>query len=160
MTLLTSGSPVRHIVCFGNPLHGDDGFGPAVYQRLASLPLPRGLRLFDCGTSGLGALAAFEGCDEAVIVDALAPAGAPGRLDYLLPDAISLESAVPGHGSGLGYLLRVLASRAEPAPTIRILAAEASAVVPFQPGLSEPVARAVEEAVAALSAFFGPRRHG
>lgn len=151
---------MRHIICFGNPLHGDDGFGPAVYQRLASFPLPRGVRLFDCGTAGLGALAAFEACDEAVIVDALAPAGAPGRLSYPSPKTISLESAVPGHGSGLGYLLRVLASQPEPAPKLRILAAEASIVAPFQPGLSEPVAKAVEEAVAALSGYLGPNRHG
>ncbi|MBY6241412.1 hydrogenase maturation protease [Methylosinus sp. Sm6] len=160
MTLLTSGSPVRHIVCFGNPLHGDDGFGPAVYQRLASLPLPRGLRLFDCGTAGLAALAAFEACDEAVIVDAAAPAGAPGRLGYLSPESISLESAVAGHGSGLGYLLRVLAAQPEPAPKIIVLAAEASSLAPFQPGLSRPVARAVENAVAELSAYIGAHRHG
>jgi hydrogenase maturation protease len=157
---IAAGSAVRHIICFGNPLHGDDGFGPAVYQRLASFPLPDGLRLFDCGTAGLGALSAFDECDEAVVVDALAPAGSPGRLSYPSPEEIFLENVVAGHASGVGYLLRVLATRPDRSPKIRILAAEAATVAPFQPGLSEPVARAVEEAVMDLRAYFGPNRHG
>lgn len=151
---------MRHIVCFGNPLHGDDGFGPAVYQRLASLPLPEGLRLFDAGTPGLAALTAFEGCDEAIIVDAVAPAGAPGRISYPPPEAISIESSLPGHGMGVGYVLRALTAQPGPTPRIRIIAAEVSRATLFQPGLSEPMARAVDEAVAILRAYFGPNSDG
>jgi hydrogenase maturation protease len=153
-------SNVMRILCFGNPLHGDDGFGPAVYQRLASLPLPEDLCLIDAGTPGLAALALFRDCDEVVIVDALAPGGVPGKLSHPLPETIAAEASLPGHGVGVGYLLRALAALPEPAPRIHIIAAEASAVTPFQPGLSEPVARAVEDAVILLSGYFALNGHG
>ena len=34
-----------HVICFGNELHGDDGFGPAVHARLADLTVYVGERL-------------------------------------------------------------------------------------------------------------------
>lgn len=142
---------MRHILCFGNPLHGDDGFGPAVYRRLAALPQSDDVRLFDAGTPGLSALALFQDCDEAVIVDALAPAGRPGRLVELAPEAIDPESTPAGHGAGVGFLLQALAALPERPPFIRIIAAEAATVAPFSPGLSESVALAVEQVVALLS---------
>ncbi|ANE57166.1 hydrogenase maturation protease [Methylomonas sp. DH-1] len=150
---------MRHILCFGNPLHGDDGFGPAVYQRLAQLPLAADVRLFDAGTPGLAALALFRDCAEAVVVDALAPAGHPGRLLELAAAAIPLESSAAGHGHGVGYLLAALAVMPEPAPTVRIVGVEVAAVEPFRPGLSAPVAAAVERAVALLSFYFAPQHH-
>jgi hydrogenase maturation protease len=149
------GSTSRHIVCFGNPLHGDDGFGPAVYQRLLSLARPAGLRLTEAGTPGPAALALFLDCDDLVIVDALAPAGAPGRVSEPSVESIQAEQTVAGHGIGVGYLLRALAALPEPAPRIRIVAVEASGITPFVPGLSPPVAQAVDDVVALLKPFFG-----
>lgn len=148
-----------HILCFGNALHGDDGFGPAVYQGLSALPQPNGLRLFDAGTPGLAALTLFQGCDEAIIVDALAPANSPGKLFELSADAILSESALPGHGVGVGFLLQALAALPERQPSIRIIAAEAATLTPFQPGLSEDVALAVEKAIALLSVYFIQNNH-
>jgi hydrogenase maturation protease len=150
---------MRHILCFGNPWHGDDGFGPAVYQRLAMLPLPNDLRLFDAGTPGLSALALFQGCNEAIIVDALEPGGVPGRLCQPLTESIAAETSLSGHGAGVGYLLQALAALPEPAPQIRIIAVETSAVSAFQPGLSKPVAQAVDGAVALLSGYFKSGGH-
>jgi len=150
---------MRHILCFGNPLHGDDGFGPAVYRRLAQLPLADSVRLFDAGTPGLAALALFRDCGEAIIVDALAPAGQPGRLVELAAAEIPPEPTAAGHGHGVGYLLAALAVMPEPAPILRIVAAEAAAVEPFRPGLSAPIAAAVERAVALLSVYFAPQHH-
>ncbi len=144
----------RHVICFGNPLHGDDGFGPAVYERLACLPRPKDLRLTDAGTPGPAALALFQDCGEVVIVDTLSPAGAPGRLRWLPPSAVMAEQSLAGHGSGAGYILRALAALPEHVPHIKILAAEASAVTPFCPGLSAPAAKAVNDAVALLSKYF------
>ena len=66
---------MRHVICFGNELHGDDGFGAAVHRRLAAMPLPADARLFEAGTRGLDALGLFEGCAEAILVDAAEPAG-------------------------------------------------------------------------------------
>lgn len=153
--LRQAGQPVsRHIICFGNPLHGDDGFGPAVYERLRRLPLAPGVRLTEAGTPGPAALVLFLDCAEVVIVDALMPAGAPGRVSEPSIDATFVEATGAGHGVGVGFLLRALAILPEPPPSIKILAAEATTVTPFKPGLSPPVARAVDEVVARLRPFF------
>ena len=132
----------RHILCFGNPLHGDDGFGAAVYAQLAVLPRGEQVGLFEAGTPGPAALALFEACDEAIIVDALMPAGAPGRIAHLSPAEIVAEAVPAPHGMGLGYVLQALAALPGPRPALRIIGAEAASHRPFSPGLSAPVARA------------------
>lgn len=141
---------MRHVICFGNELHGDDGYGPAVFRRLSALPLPPDLRPYLAGTRGLDALALFDGCDEAIVVDALAPAGQPGRVCELQPAAIDEEIVLPGHGAGVGYLLRALAALEKPRPALRIVAAEMAAITPFRPGLTPAMEAAVEATVALL----------
>ena len=141
---------MRHVICFGNELHGDDGYGPAVFHRLATLPLAPGWRTFLAGSRGLDALALFEACDEAILVDALAPAGQPGRVCELAPSEVREESILPGHGGGVGYLLRALAALETPRPALHIVAAEMAAITPFRPGLSPPMQGAVEATVAVL----------
>lgn len=145
---------MRHILCFGNPLHGDDGFGPEVYRRLAALPCPADLRLFDAGTPGLSALSLFQDCDEVVIVDTSAPRGQPGRLSQPPFDIIAAETVPVGHGIGVGYLLRALSALPEPLPRIRIVAAEAADITPFRPGLSPALNSAVDAACALLRDYF------
>ena len=145
---------MRHIICFGNSLHGDDGFGTAVYQRLSKLPLPSDTHLFDAGTPGLNAMALFSNCSEAIIVDAIAPQGKPGRLHYLRPQELVIESSLPGHGLGVAYLLQAIFALDEPMPDIHILGVEVMKVTSFTPGLSGPVARAVDQAIECLSPYF------
>jgi len=148
---------MRHLICFGNDLHGDDGFGAAVCRCLEEFPLPGDVRVFEAGTRGLDALALFEGCDEAIVVDAAEPAGHPGRLAF--PDAATCaeDSSLPGHGAGVGYLLRALAALGT-APRLRILTAEAAALTPFQPGLSASMEAAVAETVPILFGWLGAER--
>lgn len=143
---------MRHIVCFGNPLHGDDGFGYAVYRRLIALPLPDNVRAFDAGTPGPAALALFQGCDEVVIVDAIRADDAPATLCHVLPEALADDATPAGHGVGVAYLLKALAALPEPMPRIRIVAAPCAAPTPFRPGLSAAVDQMVDEAVAWLCA--------
>lgn len=145
---------MRHVIGFGNDLHGDDGFGIAVCQRLAGLPLPADVRVFAAGTRGLDALVLFEGCEEAIVVDAGEPAGQPGRLAFPDAESCAEDSSLPGHGAGVGYLLRALAVMGPP-PRLRILAAEAAALTPFQPELSPAMAVAVDEAVDVLRGWLG-----
>lgn len=141
-----------HIVCFGNPLHGDDGFGPAVYQRLAALPLPDNVRVFDAGTPGLAALALFQGCHEVMVVDAVASGGIPGTLSRLSPNVVTSEITLPGHGTGVGYLLKAVAALPD-CPRIEIIAAEILGAAPFRPGLSKPVRQAVDDAFVLLEKY-------
>lgn len=149
----------RHIVCFGNPLHGDDGFGPAVYERLAARERPPNLSLTEAGAPGPAALALFEDCDEVIIVDALAPAGRPGRVRRPSLASIMEEATPAAHGLGLGYVLRALAALPETSPAIEIIGAEVETLTPFHIGLSEPVAHAVDEVAMLLGAYFEIDRH-
>lgn len=142
------------LLCLGNELHGDDGFGPAVGRTLAAQGLPAPWQLVQAGTRGLEALAALQGCEAAIVVDASAPAGRPGRLQRWRPDQVALEGARADHGLGLGWVLRALQSlhAASPgtAPRLCIMTAEMSAIGSFRVGLSAPVQAAVPEAAALL----------
>ncbi len=44
------------VLCFGNPLHGDDGYGPAVALALRKQVKCAGADIVDCGNRGLDAL--------------------------------------------------------------------------------------------------------
>lgn len=43
------------VLCFGNPLHGDDGYGPAVALALRKQVKCAGADIVDCGNRGLDA---------------------------------------------------------------------------------------------------------
>lgn len=145
----------RHIVCFGNPLHGDDGLGPAVYERLAERPLPDDVRVSDAGTAGPAAMALFDGYDRIVVVDASRPAGRPGRVWRPTREAILAEATASGHGVGVGHLLRCLEVTLDPLPAIDFVAVEAEVVEPFRLGLSASVARAVDTVIDLLHREYG-----
>ena len=127
------------MICFGNAWHGDDGFGQHVLRRL-----PAGVTAFDAGTAGLNALGYFEGCDKAVIVDAVRTGAPVGTVHRLLPrdlDPPSGEFSL--HELGVGA---VLAALREP-PDVVLVGAEVGEVHAFTDRLSAPVEAAVPEAV-------------
>ncbi len=135
------------ILCFGNPLHGDDGFGQAVCLALQALSLGPGVQVIDAGVRGLDALVWFEGGAEILIVDALAGEEA-GRLHELTADEVACEGVFGGgHGAGVGHLLAAAREVCRPLPKITLLLAEVVTVRTFAPGLSLPVAVAVALAV-------------
>ncbi|MBL8491391.1 MAG: hydrogenase maturation protease [Rhodocyclaceae bacterium] len=157
-------SEALRVLCFGNPLHGDDGFGHAVWRRLAAGPLPEGVEVFEAGIRGFDAAPLFEDCARVIVVDALAPGPQPGRLHRLTAAEVPAEP-VTGHGAGLGCLLAALGELLEAPPDVTVLAVETAAIRPFSPGLSPAVGAAVAataDAVLALAGRPAPeaRRHG
>lgn len=60
----------------GNPLAGDDGFGPAVLRRLAGEELPPEVELADGGVLGIDLLSELEEIDRLILVDAVRLPGA------------------------------------------------------------------------------------
>jgi hydrogenase maturation protease len=89
------------IVGIGNVFLGDDGFGVEVVRRLASQPLPAGVRVADFGIRGLHL--AFELLDHpdgtTILVDATPRGGAPGTVYLIEPDLGQLaDLAGPGEG--------------------------------------------------------------
>ena len=151
------------ILCFGNSLHGDDGFGPALYRRLMDSALPAGVVAIEAGTRGLDALPFFEHCPHLILADAMAGTVA-GRIRRLTPDTLPLDMQKPGsHGGGLPLLLAAMAAVIGTPPRIDIIAAELTRIAPFSPGLSAPMRAAVEESLeiitATITATPGDFRH-
>lgn len=147
-----------HIVCFGNALHGDDGFGLHVHRRLRREALPAGSQIFEAGTAGLDALGYFEGCTRAVIVDAIRAGGRPGTVHRLAAS----DLAPPGgelslHDLGIAGLLAALTAVSREPPEVVVIGAEAGDVGPFTDGLSPPLAAAVDEAARLVLAELGGR---
>ena len=135
-----------HIICFGNLWQGDDGFGTHDFRALSRAPLPEQVRLFDAGISGLSALICFEGCEKAIIVDALSWHGKIGRVHRLgSDDALPLGKTHSTHQMGLNYLLEALpiALAAQRLPDIVIYGAEIEQPQAFIDRLSPPVESAV-----------------
>jgi hydrogenase maturation protease len=140
------------IAGIGNIFLGDDGFGVEVAKRLASEALPDWVRVTDFGIRGLHL--AYELLDTAyettILVDVTPRGGTPGTVYLIEPDLATLDSGAysspDAHGMhpeavfsflrALGGTVgRVLIVGCEPARTAEEI------------GLSEPVARAVPEAV-------------
>jgi hydrogenase maturation protease len=137
-----------HIVCFGNELHGDDGFGVCVYEALCRQVWPAGVEVFNAGIAGLDALRFLEHCSRAILVDALANFGSPGEVYVLKPEDLAEGRPEPsGHGLGIPYLLEALNTIRKPLPDILIVGVEVEGVRPFFIGLSEKTERAVIETV-------------
>ncbi len=67
------------VVGTGNPFRRDDGVGVAVLERLAHV-VPDAVRLAERDGEPTGLLGAWDGARLAVVVDAVAPDGAPGTL--------------------------------------------------------------------------------
>lgn len=139
---------MRHIVCFGNELHGDDGFGIRIYAQLCQLTWPKNVELFNAGIAGLNALRFLENCSHAILVDALANFGNIGEIFALRPeDLADRPEQLTGHGLGIPYLLEALKVVKDPLPDILIVGVEIAAVTPFSSGLSDKTEQAVPKAV-------------
>ena len=133
------------ILCFGNSLHGDDGFGHAVSLALARTLHDPNVEIHDCAIRGLDALPLFADCAHVVIVDVIM-GDLPGRLRVLSLDEIPPESSSSSHGAGIGALLAAVRADLTSPPTIDVIAVEIASVTPFAPGLSPQVASAIVEA--------------
>ena len=138
------------IIGFGNPYHGDDGFGIEVVHRLQG-DVPSGVDVCDGGTLGLDALALFENCDEVIIVDA-ARGGIPGEVQWITGDSVKNGEAsinLSTHGFGVAKLLKIVDMELSPTkrPNIRFLAGWIDDIKVFHEGLSERAETSVQEAV-------------
>jgi hydrogenase maturation protease len=139
-----------HVLCFGNPWQGDDGFGAHVFRRLRKLRgLPGHVALFDAGIAGLGALGYFEGCRKAVIVDAIKTGGRVGRVRRLraadlLPHGLEFSL----HAFGVAYLLTALpiVFEGRAMPEVVIIGAEIGDVRRFSDELTPPLRAAIDKA--------------
>jgi hydrogenase maturation protease len=137
----------------GNLFLGDDGFGPAVAQRLAAPGgrLPPGARVVDYGIRGMHlAYDLLDGYDALVLVDAYPGDGPPGRVTVLEVGAEHLGSGqFDAHGMNPVSVLANLGQMGGTLPLTYIVGCTPAGVEEGI-GLSEAVSAAVPEAVDAV----------
>jgi len=131
------------VVGVGNPMKGDDGFGPAV---VAALPEIEGVACFDAGMAPENWLAPIARSAPAsiLLLDAADMGEPPGTLRLLAPGELDAV-ATSTHGLPLGFFLGLLAGRCD-APA-RVLAAQPASLALGAP-VSEPVQAAIRRAAA------------
>jgi hydrogenase maturation protease len=144
------------IAGIGNIFLGDDGFGVEVARRLAGDAFPSGVKVKDFGIRGFDlAFALMEGYETTILVDAYPGEGQPGTLFVLEPDLNQLDSApsqpgfVDPHGMHPLNVLRMAKNMGGELKHVLVVGCVPATLGPDEGkmGLSEPVAKAVDECV-------------
>lgn len=139
---------MRRIVCVGSRLVHGDGAGPAVYDLLASKPLPAGVEVIDGALLGLSLLRAADGAESLVFVDAVSGFGEPGDVLLLSAADVAAEASPDDHAGGLPALLALIPVACDRPPrSLAVVGLEA-------PWDERALARAAELAVAAVGPAF------
>jgi hydrogenase maturation protease len=149
----------------GNIFLGDDGFGPAVAQRLLRRSLPDGVRVVDFGIRGFDLTCALlEDWDAAVLIDAAQRGGAPGTL-YLVEPApddgapqTRPEATLDPHALEPAKVLSLVRSMGGQLGCLRLIGCEPESLEPIEEsasGLSPVVEAAVDPAVAMVEKLIG-----
>jgi hydrogenase maturation protease len=139
----------------GNIFLGDDGFGVEVARRLAGADLPDWVQVADYGISGMHlAYDLADGYETAILVDAAQRGGAPGTLTVIEADRAPAAGQPPfaesrlfdAHGMQPDVVLGVLDMLGAGSARVLVVGCE-PASLDYGMELSEPVAKAVDEAV-------------
>lgn len=136
----------------GNIFCSDDGFGVEVAQRLAGASMPDGVQVADFGIRGVHlAYELMEGYDDLILIDAVPRGQEPGTVFVIEPDMAPAAADPAGppmdaHGMNPATVFGVLHQLGGRLDRALIVGCE-PADVGEDIGLSEPVERAVDEAV-------------
>lgn len=136
------------VLCLGNPLVADDGFGPAVAARLRALRLPE-LEVVDSAESGFYLLDHLLDCRRLFVVDTVRRGDCPSGTVHEMEEGASpaLVGSSP-HYVGLFETLAVARRLGLSVPDeVRLLAVEAEDLETLGGPMTAPVAAAVENAV-------------
>jgi len=140
------------IICLGNELVGDDGAGIRIGRVFERLDLPDSVDVLIRPNLGLELIELLEEYEQIVIVDAMTSGRTPGTCVRLETEDATGMASCPScsHSLGIPEILQLVArmqpERAERA--VRIVGVEAASIDRFGVGLSEPVKRALPDAVA------------
>jgi hydrogenase maturation protease len=143
------------VACVGNVLLGDDGFGVAVARRLVRRAWPSGVDIREFGIRGIDFVyALLDGYDTAILVDAVARGGPPGRLYVLEPEVPAASDAGPigfdPHRLDPARVMAFVRAITDRLTLLRVVGCE-PAQIPSDAeptmGLSEAVQASVEPAV-------------
>jgi hydrogenase maturation protease len=131
----------------GNVFFGDDGFGVEVARRLQSEELPAGVRVADYGIRGVHlAYQLLDGYDTLILIDAIARGEAPGTVSLIEPRAGgAADASMDAHGMDPAAVLALVRQLGGRIDRVLVVGCEPAEICERM-GLSEPVARAVDEA--------------
>ncbi|RDH44109.1 hydrogenase maturation protease [Zooshikella ganghwensis] len=125
--MLTKEKIVR-IICLGNPLHGDDGIGFHIFNRLQhQYTWPPHIELIDGGTGGITLIPCFFHCHKVIMIDAVNNPSQAGQLTCYLnidPHLFSetlVNNRAFEHGGNVTSLLELLTLSGAPTPCIDIV---------------------------------------
>jgi len=150
-------APTVLVACIGNVFLGDDAFGVEVAHRLAGRAFPEGVTVTDYGIRGYDlAYALVRGADYTILVDTCPRGEAPGTLFVLEPDLTELDSPGPAvldaHDLNPLHVLSLAQSLGAELKKVVVVGCEPATLGPPEGhmGLSDPVARAVDDAVSLI----------
>jgi len=135
----------------GNPLFADDGFGPAVVEKLKDLKLPENVTVVDAGLGGprfVFTLLNPESTKTLIIVDIADFGGEPGELRWLSVDELPVGSYRDAHSWDLTEPLRYIKDDIR----IRVLACQKKYVSAPEMviGITDEVKRSIPDAVSEI----------
>jgi hydrogenase maturation protease len=136
------------IACVGNPLRGDDGFGPAVAAMIDDLPA--GVRLVETGIGGVALLQELmAGWDGVILVDATDRGAAPGTVFALEPDVAEAVHVPDVHLADPDRVLSIAKALGWLPARVLLIGCQPAALE-LGDGLSAPVRRAVAVAISEI----------
>jgi hydrogenase maturation protease len=133
--------------CVGNLLRGDDGFGPAVADRLTGLP--EGAEVVETGIGGIALLQELlAGCDGLVVIDAVDRGERPGTVFLIEPEVLDGEHVADVHLANPERVLTMAKAMGRLPERVLIVGCQPTEVDELEQGLSPAVEKAV--AIAAV----------
>jgi hydrogenase maturation protease len=129
---------------------GDDAAGLETLERLARAPLPGNVELVACERPSPELVDLLSGADVAVVIDALEPAGTPGRVLRVDPAALRPAGGLSTHALGVAEALALAEALGRGPGRLELVGIEAGE---GDAGLSEPVQRSVEETAVWVGAW-------
>ena len=129
-------------MCLGNPLHGNDGLGKAVFDHLLEQTLPHNVDLIDGGIGGMTLLPFFRNCSRVLIIDVVkSPLPEGGvRLYKNVARLMDKNAAHKGeHGGDLSTLISMLSVYLQSPPEVDLMCVTASAVEVYKTTMDDAV---------------------
>ncbi len=150
------------IAGLGNLFHGDDYFGCETAQRLSRRPQPVDVEVADFGIRGFdAAYALMSGYELVILVDATSQGSEPGAVYVMELASDALGESQPqtpvadAHAMSPLNVLRLVKAMGGEFPKLLLVGCEPADLggEEGQMGLSEPVAAAVDKAIAVIESL-------
>lgn len=135
------------VACVGNLLRGDDGFGPAMAERLRDLP--EGAECIETGIGGVALLQELlAGCDALVLIDAVDCGETPGTVVAITPEVVDAPHVPDVHLANPQRVLSMAKSMGALPERVLIVGCQPAGVDELEQRLSPAVERSLATAEA------------